>query len=154
MEERPQTDGSRGSSCAFSAYRWLYLAGGCVVLVTCGGALMHAIVGRRAVLALIFAGIIILWWLAFYCLERGKIAVSLAPPSIVAILLLLQLNKRRLFVLRYGGWELPHGSGSPLAFLLGLLFELLLCIYFLVVTMLGLHILLARSRRPIAGRDD
>jgi len=68
--------------------------------------------------------------------ERYGIKVSVIFSAIVCTPFLYRLIARLRFVLEYGGMEGPQGYGSPLAFLIGAIFELLffvplfvLCIY-------------------------
>lgn len=99
------------------------------------------------------AGVVFVWWYAFYRVEKGSITLSIVLTGLACCLILLQLDDRRRFVIRNGGWEGPGGVGSPMAFLIGLMFELFWFVFFFLTTMCGLRLLLGRSTpgRPRAS---
>jgi hypothetical protein len=78
------------------------------------------------------------WWAAAVCLLRDRRGAPAAALGLVAVpwtLALVQTVRRAAFVARTGGLEHPSGRGSPMAFLLGVLFEQLVC--FLPLTVVG-----------------
>jgi hypothetical protein len=66
--------------------------------------------------------------------------------------MLLVLYAHRQFVIENKSFEGPHGEGSPLAFLIGLVFSLFWFVYFSIVTMMGVRLMLRdREERRAAA---
>jgi hypothetical protein len=94
-------------------------------------------------LTLIVVGILFLWWSAYEGLCRsikGSFTFSWSLNILAWCGLLAVLILRMQFVLQSGGsMEGPHGEGSPMAFLIGLTFEVFLFLVFSTMLLLGLR---------------
>jgi hypothetical protein len=138
-------------------YRWTYLIAACIVSIVCAGILRQGILDRSLLWILIPAGGILLWWFAFYRFEKGSVLLSLIASGLVCCLFLVQLYDRGRFVIRNGGFDSAVNPGSPVAFLMGLAFELFWFLFFLITAMLGLRILLKQrqvSHEEADGRTE
>lgn len=93
----------------------------------------------------------LVWWIAAGYLRRGR------PPRLAPVMLLIavpwtaalaQSIGRLAFVVREGGLDRADGSGSPMAFVLGVVFEQ--CFVFIPLTVIALRLL--RANRRLAAR--
>ena len=79
----------------------------------------------------VFLGIMIIYWSVYFQLKKEKkyfFWISFVPILFLWILLFIQEIRRVLFIFENIGMEKANGLGSPLAFLLGMSFELILFI--------------------------
>ena len=92
---------------------------------------------------LIFWGsVLITVWGSFIALEKRKYIsfwFTLVATSGIWLLLLIRTIQRINFVIENGGFEKADGSGSPLAFLIGLAGEQLFFLPASVVIIIGWH---------------
>lgn len=103
---------------------------------------------------LIGVTVVLLYWIAFYHIEKGSVTSSILPSSLVSCLLLLGINEARLRVIVNGGSRTPDRIESPLAFGLGVAFELFWCLYFFATAMLGLLIVVQPKRRGTVPTEN
>jgi len=82
---------------------------------------------------------ILLWVGAFKAGNRNNrdIAIACGLPALISLPLVYRLFQRVVFVFENGGMERADGYGSPLAFIIGLSFELVLLIPLLCLFLVG-----------------
>jgi len=84
---------------------------------------------KLSILQLVFGGgMLVLWWGMFCYLLKGTNVGFWFSLGLVNVLwwpLLWRTGSRIMFIIENGGMELRDGSGSPLAFLLGFVGELI-----------------------------
>lgn len=85
----------------------------------------------------------LLWFGAFKAGKGNKrdIAISSAIPALISLPIVYRLFQRAIFVSENGGMERVDGYGSPLAFIIGLSFELVLFLPLLCLFLAGLRYL-------------
>ncbi len=79
-------------------------------------------------MAAIYSGVMIAYWSIYFLLKnKEKIFfwITFIPIALLWILLFIQELRRVIFILENSGMERADGYGSPLAFLIGLFFELI-----------------------------
>lgn len=93
----------------------------------------------------------LIWYRAFKAGKDNKkdIVISSAIPALISLLIVYRLFQRAIFVIENGGMESAIGFGSPLAFLVGLSFELVLFIPLLCLFLVGLFSIV-RCSKPYA----
>jgi len=94
--------------------------------------------------------ILLLSWGMYYILKQNKkysFEISFLLISIFWLLLLIQETKRILFIIENGGMELKNGQGSPLAFLLGVIGELIFFIPLTIAIITGIKYLLTKNNK-------
>jgi len=94
--------------------------------------------------------ILLLSWGIYYILKQNKkysFEISFSLISIFWLLLLIQEIKRILFIIENGGMELKNGQGSPLAFLLGVIGELIFFIPLTIAIIAGIKYLLRKYNK-------
>ncbi len=95
--------------------------------------------------------ILLLSWGMYALLKKEKkyaFGISFAIINIFWWFFLMQAIKRISFLLKNGGMELPNGMGSPLAFLIGMVSELVFFIPLTIVLISGL-IYLFKKRKEV-----
>jgi len=76
----------------------------------------------------IFVGIMVIYWSIYFQLKNEKkyfFWISFVPIVLVWVILFVQEIRRVLFIFENGGMDKTTGEGSPMAFLLGMFFELM-----------------------------
>jgi len=76
----------------------------------------------------IFVGLMVAYWSVYFQLKKEKkyfFWISFVPILLMWIILFMQEIRRILFIFENGGMDKATGEGSPLAFLLGMSFELI-----------------------------
>ena len=95
--------------------------------------------GFQILLGIVF---FIVTWLIYESVKRNNIVafwLSLVISTIFWFVLLLQTTNRIFFIMENGGMERADGQGSPLAFLIGMVIELLFFIPLCFVVSFGWH---------------
>lgn len=112
---------------------------------------------RNLMQVLIFAGFPCLWIMAYNGLCRSRKGAFVFSWSL-AILgwcgLLEQLIELRAFVIKNNGFERADGYGSPAAFWMYLVLEVMLFLLFSIVALHGLAVLLNRKRELSLGEEQ
>ena len=75
----------------------------------------------------IVSGVMCLWWFVYSCLSRSikhSFTLSFVLTNVLLLPLVAQTIRRIVFIIVNGGMERADGYGSPMAFLLGVIFEM------------------------------
>ena len=94
--------------------------------------------------------ILLLSWGIYFILKKDKkysFEISFLFITIFWWLLLIQEIKRILFIIENEGMELKNGQGSPLAFLLGMIGELIFFIPLTIAIVVGIKYLLIKYKK-------
>lgn len=137
-----------------SNYKLAFLTIGILITAISVMPFMGGLFELNPVQILTFGGIPCLWWFAYNGLQKsrkGAHASSLTLVCLMCGLLLTGLIQRQMFVVRNHSMEGPNGEGSPLAFLLGLAFELFFFVLFAIVAWLGFAALREKKREQPSG---
>lgn len=97
----------------------------------------------------IISGILILWILGYKYLKSQKpytFLVSFLMVNIFWLPLLYRTYERVAFIDENGGFEKADGYGSPLAFLIGMVFEQMFFIPLTLIFILGVFVLLSENK--------
>ncbi|MHB0913876.1 MAG: hypothetical protein ACYC2Y_10610 [Armatimonadota bacterium] len=128
-------------------YRKYFTLSGVIVCLVCALYLLEGTAPDAVLLAL--GGTILLWGVGYFLLARrcrGAIPFSLAVVGLCLSPVLYQFVRRVRFMSRYG-FEKPNGDGSPLAFMLGLMFELFILLPLTLALVWGIVALFERRRQ-------
>ena len=96
----------------------------------------------------ILVGIMTLYWSIYFGLKKQKryfFWISFVPIVLVWVILFLQEIRRVLFIIENSGME-KDGVGSPMAFLLGMFFELIFFIPLSFALFFGIAYLRKRNK--------
>lgn len=120
-------------------YKWMYIVGTCCVSILCANYSYYGVLNHSIVWAIVPALFIFLWWFGVYRLFKGSVAISLLAPGLVSGLVLVQLLRRLIFIFANHSMEGPNGEGSPLLFLVNMVFELFIFFCFFITFIQGFN---------------
>lgn len=106
---------------------------------------------------LVWGGVLCLWWFGYYYLlksVRGSFTFSFILNSLVWLVLLIQIIRRIVFVMQNGGMERADGYGSPVAFLLGVITEMLFFLPLSFTEVLGFAVLLRKRQEQLSSKSE
>jgi len=109
-----------------------------------------AFIGHKPINILIFTLNFFLWMQTYNYLKkqtRKAFIISYFLVNILWIPLLYRTVTRILFIFENGGMERADGYGSPMAFLLGLIFEQIFFIPLTLLVIYGLYFILLKKRK-------
>lgn len=139
-------------------YKQSFLISAIVITVLSIMPFLNGLFELDLVVVSIFGGIPCLWWFASDCLQKSRkssFAFSFTLVTLACCMLLTRLIMRRMFVIQNGSMEEADGYGSPMAFLLGLAFEMFFFLLFSVIAWQGLFVLLKkRQEQPFDDEQD
>ena len=90
--------------------------------------ILIAVININLKTVLVYITIMAIYWSIYFILKKyQKIFFWISFPTIIVfwIILLLQEVRRIIFIIKNGGMDLATQSGSQMAFLIGMFFELM-----------------------------
>jgi len=79
-------------------------------------------------MVIIYIAIMVIYWSIYFLLKKKQkifFWISFIPIIALWIILLLQEARRIIYIVENGGMDSATQSGSPMAFLIGMFFELM-----------------------------
>jgi hypothetical protein len=134
-------------------YRQSYLISGLLISIPCAFLVLVGIETMRLPHIMVWGGLLCLWWLAYYCLHKstpGSFAFSFVLTNLCWWPLLIQTVRRVVFVVQNGGMDRADGYGSPLAFLMGAVFEQFFFLPLSLVIVFGVAALLRKRQGALS----
>lgn len=129
-------------SINMKVFKYLYIAVATIFTMLCLWIAFVGLAGGNFALAGIGVFVSFLLWVgALKAANENKrdAAITCGIPALISLPLVYRLFQRVVFVSENGGMERADGYGSPLAFVVGLSFELMLFIPLLFLFVVGLR---------------